>query len=360
MGLARVLLCSVSRRWRRRVPARRSPRRAGPGIAWPAALAVRPGGRDPSRPTPFARRQSGGAQQYPGANIEGIGQSGRGRRATFVAARLTRCSVVDAVLGELPRVSATPEPTHVCRHVRQNLRETRAEHPSAGIPKAIRLLGRTILFFVDVHPTRDAPWKRCGPGRRRERRPEPDHATPTNRSTGYAAIYQEPPPPETSRCGPAPRTLRRCPAAPRWRLPRGCRRGRRGGAPCVTPPPSTLATPRPSPPGSPPSPRRPPRSTTWRSTPPPARASAATPAASSAGACGGASTLSRSSSASWLRRLRRGCGVSAARLDLGDPEAVRRFFVDLRVTIDDAAGVTEDLLRPLRARDLGHREHRRL
>ena len=48
------------------------------------------------------------------------------------------------------------------------------------------------------------------------------------------------------------------------------------------------------------------------------------------------------------------------RLDFGDPAAVRRFIVDLRVAFDDAAGVTEDVLRPLRKRDLGHVEHRRL
>ena len=48
------------------------------------------------------------------------------------------------------------------------------------------------------------------------------------------------------------------------------------------------------------------------------------------------------------------------RLDFGDVEAVRRFVGDLRVAFDDAAGVTEDVLRPLRKRDLGHVEHRRL
>ena len=48
------------------------------------------------------------------------------------------------------------------------------------------------------------------------------------------------------------------------------------------------------------------------------------------------------------------------RLDFGDADAVRRFFVDLRVAFADAAGVTEDVLRPLRKRDLGHVEHRRI
>ena len=52
--------------------------------------------------------------------------------------------------------------------------------------------------------------------------------------------------------------------------------------------------------------------------------------------------------------------MSADRLDFGDGEAVRAWVVELRVAFDDAAGVTEDVLRPVRRRDLGHREHRRL
>ena len=48
------------------------------------------------------------------------------------------------------------------------------------------------------------------------------------------------------------------------------------------------------------------------------------------------------------------------RLDFGDPVAVRRFIGDLRVAFDDAAGVTEDMLRPKRKRDLGHVEHGRI
>lgn len=48
------------------------------------------------------------------------------------------------------------------------------------------------------------------------------------------------------------------------------------------------------------------------------------------------------------------------RLDFGDPSAVREWIAWLRVAFDDAAGVTEDALRPLRKRDLGHVEHRRI
>jgi hypothetical protein len=48
------------------------------------------------------------------------------------------------------------------------------------------------------------------------------------------------------------------------------------------------------------------------------------------------------------------------RLDFTDPEALRAWVVDLRVTFDDAAGVTEDMLRRERGRQLGHVEHRRL
>jgi hypothetical protein len=47
---------------------------------------------------------------------------------------------------------------------------------------------------------------------------------------------------------------------------------------------------------------------------------------------------------------------SPDRLDLGDPDAVRRFFVDLRAAIDDADAVTRDTLRPLRRRELGLRQ----
>ncbi len=47
------------------------------------------------------------------------------------------------------------------------------------------------------------------------------------------------------------------------------------------------------------------------------------------------------------------------RLDLGDIAAVRRFFVDLRVAVDDADAVTRDALRPLGRRELGRVLHRR-
>ena len=47
-------------------------------------------------------------------------------------------------------------------------------------------------------------------------------------------------------------------------------------------------------------------------------------------------------------------------LDFTDRAAVRQWLAGLRVAIDDAAGITEDLLRPVRQRDLGQREHERL
>jgi hypothetical protein len=46
------------------------------------------------------------------------------------------------------------------------------------------------------------------------------------------------------------------------------------------------------------------------------------------------------------------------RLDFGDPGAVRRFIVDLRVAVDDADAVTRDALRPLGRRELGRLLHR--
>jgi len=48
------------------------------------------------------------------------------------------------------------------------------------------------------------------------------------------------------------------------------------------------------------------------------------------------------------------------RLDFGDVEAVKRWLLDLRVAVDDAGAVTEDVLRPLRKRDLGRVKHRQL
>jgi hypothetical protein len=48
------------------------------------------------------------------------------------------------------------------------------------------------------------------------------------------------------------------------------------------------------------------------------------------------------------------------RLDFADSGAVRRWIADLRLACDDAAGVAADMLRPVRRRDLGHREHERL
>ena len=52
--------------------------------------------------------------------------------------------------------------------------------------------------------------------------------------------------------------------------------------------------------------------------------------------------------------------MSADRLDFTDAAAVRAWVIDMRVTFDDAAGVTEDMLRRERSRSLGHAEHRRL
>ncbi len=46
-------------------------------------------------------------------------------------------------------------------------------------------------------------------------------------------------------------------------------------------------------------------------------------------------------------------------LDFGDPAAVHRFLVELRVAVDDADAVTRDALRPLRRRELGRVLHRR-
>ena len=46
------------------------------------------------------------------------------------------------------------------------------------------------------------------------------------------------------------------------------------------------------------------------------------------------------------------------RLDFGDPDAVRRFIVDLRVAVDDADAVMRDALRPLGRRELGRLLHR--
>jgi hypothetical protein len=52
--------------------------------------------------------------------------------------------------------------------------------------------------------------------------------------------------------------------------------------------------------------------------------------------------------------------VSADRLDFTNPAAVRAWLVDLRVAVDDAGAVAEDMLRPARKRALGQTEHARL
>jgi hypothetical protein len=48
------------------------------------------------------------------------------------------------------------------------------------------------------------------------------------------------------------------------------------------------------------------------------------------------------------------------RLDFGDPAAVRAYFKDLRVVIEDAESVAEDMLAPIRKRTLGHAKQRQL
>lgn len=47
-------------------------------------------------------------------------------------------------------------------------------------------------------------------------------------------------------------------------------------------------------------------------------------------------------------------------LDWSDPEAVRRLLVGLESHVADLHAVVKDMLRPLRRRQLGHREHRRI
>ena len=51
---------------------------------------------------------------------------------------------------------------------------------------------------------------------------------------------------------------------------------------------------------------------------------------------------------------------TSAPLDWTDRDALRRWFADLSVAIDDARGVTADLLLPKRERTLGPAEARRL
>jgi hypothetical protein len=52
--------------------------------------------------------------------------------------------------------------------------------------------------------------------------------------------------------------------------------------------------------------------------------------------------------------------VRAAHLDFGDRAAVRAWLADLRAVMADSGAVAADMLRPLRKRKLGHREHARL
>ncbi|MEO7329843.1 MAG: hypothetical protein ABI193_14795 [Minicystis sp.] len=47
------------------------------------------------------------------------------------------------------------------------------------------------------------------------------------------------------------------------------------------------------------------------------------------------------------------------RIDWRDPAAVRAFVEELRATLDDAHAVVADMLRPVRARELGPSMHRR-
>jgi hypothetical protein len=44
-------------------------------------------------------------------------------------------------------------------------------------------------------------------------------------------------------------------------------------------------------------------------------------------------------------------------LDWTDPEAVRRFLVDVRVHLDDIDGVVKDSRRKRRKQHLGHKKH---
>lgn len=46
-----------------------------------------------------------------------------------------------------------------------------------------------------------------------------------------------------------------------------------------------------------------------------------------------------------------------SRLDWSDPEAVRRWVIDLRVVADDLDGVIDDMLAPARKREMGHAMH---
>jgi hypothetical protein len=46
------------------------------------------------------------------------------------------------------------------------------------------------------------------------------------------------------------------------------------------------------------------------------------------------------------------------RFDWNDPGDVRRLLADLRVAFDDIDALVADMLRPARARDLGHALHR--
>lgn len=52
--------------------------------------------------------------------------------------------------------------------------------------------------------------------------------------------------------------------------------------------------------------------------------------------------------------------MSRPSLDWKNEAAVRRWLVDVRTAFDDADGITSDLLRPMRERDLGHVQHRKL
>jgi hypothetical protein len=47
-------------------------------------------------------------------------------------------------------------------------------------------------------------------------------------------------------------------------------------------------------------------------------------------------------------------------IDWNDPEAVRRFLVDFRVTIDDIDGVVLDMFTKKRRRSLGRAQHKQL
>ncbi|APR84687.1 Hypothetical protein A7982_10036 [Minicystis rosea] len=52
--------------------------------------------------------------------------------------------------------------------------------------------------------------------------------------------------------------------------------------------------------------------------------------------------------------------MSQLPFDPSDPEALRRWLVELNVALDDVGAIAEDMLRPTRKRELGPVKHREL